>query len=220
VVTRDGQSVTSPPKFFAVLGAMVRDLDELPPPLVARMWRVAVRNEPIPQQAMVRALSRFRLAVMTDDPVRTAGVGLLKAFRRRQGDKEIQPMLNPDHPNAAYQCGRLLAALDYLQYRALGDVGAGVVQRYFGAASTTPALVLGRLLRLAQFHLSKLENKERRGFEHRISEVMNRLDEIPKTLSLEEQTLFALGYYQQKAYRPPAEAGDETQENETSEETK
>lgn len=220
VVARDGHGVTRPPKFFAVLGAMVRDLDELHPPLVARMWRVAVRNEPIPQQAMARALTRFRLAVMTDQPVRTAGVGLLKAFLCRQGDKELQPMLNPNHPDPAYHCGRLLAILDYLQYRALGDVGAGVVQRYFGAASTTPALVLGRLLRLAQFHLAKLENKgERLGFERRIAEVMDRLDEIPRSLKLEEQSLFALGYYQQKAFRPSADTDDATQDNENSEET-
>lgn len=224
VVTRDGHGVTPPPKFFAVLGAMVRDLDELHPPLVARMWRVAVRNERIPQQAMARALTRFRLAVMTDQPVRTAGVGLLRAFLRRQGDKELEPMLNPNHPSPAYQCGRLLAILDYLQYRALGDVGAGVVQRYFGAASTTPALVLGRLLRLAQFHLNKLDNKGlRMGIEKRIAEVMDRLDDIPSTLKLEEQSLFALGYYQQKAYRAPAEEADttasETSTTDTIEET-
>ena len=34
--------------------------------------------------------------------------------------------LNKEHPEPAYQCGRLLAMLASLQYSALGDVGAGV----------------------------------------------------------------------------------------------
>ena len=36
-----------------------------------------------------------------------------------------------------------MALLAAIQEVALGDVGAGVVQRYYAAASTTPALVLG-----------------------------------------------------------------------------
>lgn len=227
VVSRDGTGITSPPKIWAVLGSLVRDLDELPDPLVARMWRVAVRKEPIPQQAAAQALRRFRMAVITDQPVRTAGAGLLKAYLRRSpteyGDLDMTAGLNEEHPNPAYQCGRLMAVLAYLQYRALGDVGAGVVQRYYAAASATPGLVLGRLLRMAQFHLNKLEPRERQSFEYRIGQVMGQLQTgFPPPLSLEEQSMFALGYYHQKAYRPPKETADqdsEESETETPEET-
>ena len=131
--------------------------------------------------------------------------------------------LNETHPHAASQCGRLMAVLAYLQYRALGDVGAGVVQRYYAAASSTPALVLGRLLRMAQFHLNKLDAPERQSFEYRIGQVMGQLkDGFPAPLSLEDQSLFALGYYHQKAYRPSkgeAQEGTEAIDTETSEET-
>lgn len=216
IATRDGRGMTRPPKLYAVLGSLVRELSDLPDPLVAKMWRVAIRNEPIPQQAMARALARFRIAVLTDQPVRTAGAGLLKAYlcrlRNREGASDMSPGLNENHPEPAYQCGRLMAVLDYLQYRALGEVGAGVVQRYFAAASATPALVLGRLMRLAQFHLGKLEtSRERQSFEYRIGQIMGRLENgFPPPLSLEEQSLFALGYYHQKAHRPTqkAEASD------------
>jgi CRISPR-associated protein Csd1 len=223
VVSRDGLGLTAPPKLWAVLGALVRELDELPDPLVAKMWRVAVRNEPIPQQTAARALARVRIAKVTDQPVRTAGVGLLKAFLRRlpDGGHSMEPKLNESHPHPAYQCGRLMAVLDYLQYRALGEVGAGVVQRYYAAASSTPGLVLGRLLRMAQFHLGKLEPHERRSFEYRIGQVMGQLEDgFPSPLSLQEQSLFALGYYHQKSYRPPKdETADADAETETSEET-
>ncbi len=58
--------------------------------------------------------------------------------------EDIKPYLNESHPHPAYQCGRLMAVLAKLQKSALGDVGAGIVQRYYAAASSTPALVLGR----------------------------------------------------------------------------
>lgn len=108
--------------------------------------------------------------------------------------------LNPEHPNSAYHCGRLLAVFARLQRAALGDVGAGVVQRYYTAASQTPGLVLGRLAANAKNHLSKLEGGLAWWYENQIADVMSRIrDQIPSTLTLENQSLFALGYYQQLA---------------------
>ena len=125
----------------------------------------------------------------------------------------MEPYLNESHPDSAYHCGRLMAMLAALQYRALGDVGAGVIQRYYAAASATPALVLGRLIRTSQFHLDKLDRGLARWHEGRIADTFGRIQsDIPLTLSLERQSLFALGYYQQIAFdrsrtRPEAASG-------------
>ena len=109
-----------------------------------------------------------------------------------------------DQP-AAYQYGRVLALLADIQRAALGDVGAGLTQRYFSAASATPALVIGRLVRLAQTgHLPKLDPKLKNWFEDRLAEAWAPLatESVQSTpLSLEDQTLFALGYYHQRADR-------------------
>lgn len=200
ITRRDGDGLAPSPRMLSVLAALVRDLDDLPPPLETQIWNVAVRCQPIPRQAMVRALARLKIDVLTAQPINHARVGLLKAFHLRKGDS-LEPHLNEDHPDSAYQCGRLMAMLAALQYRALGDVGAGVVQRYYASASTTPALVLGRLVRTAQFHLDKLDRGLARWHEGRIAETFGRIqDEIPATLSLERQSLFALGYYQQIAF--------------------
>lgn len=108
--------------------------------------------------------------------------------------------LNPDHPDPAYHCGRLLAVLSNLQRAALGDVGAGVVQRYYAAASQTPGLILGRLAANARNHLAKLDGGLAFWFEDQIADIMGRLgDRAPRILDLEGQGLFALGYYQQLA---------------------
>ena len=215
IVRRDGSGLAPSPKLLAVLGALVRDLDDLPAPLEATMWRVAVRGEPIPRQAMAQALGRLKIDILRNETLNHARVGLLKAFLVRQGDRQMQPMLNEDHPDPAYHCGRLMALLAALQYRALGDVGAGVVQRYYAAASTTPALVLGRLIRTAQFHLNKLEPGLARWHESRLASVTSRIrDRVPRTLTFEEQSLFALGYYQQiaadRADRAKPQAAAET----------
>jgi len=201
IIRRDGDGLAKPPKFMAVLGGLVRDLKDLPAPLVTKMWRVAVKNEPIPQQALSCALARVKVDVIKDEPANHARIGLIKAYHlRKKGGDQMKPYLNEEHPHPAYHCGRLMAVLADLQYSALGDVGAGVVQRYYAAASTTPALVLGRLTRTSQFHLNKLEGGLAYWYEGRIAPIWGRIkDCLPKTLTLEEQSLFALGYYQQKA---------------------
>ena len=113
---------------------------------------------------------------------------------------ELRPLLNENHPDPAYQCGRLMAVMAQLQRRALGDVGAGLIQRYYAAASSTPALVLGRLTRTSQFHLNKLDPGLAHWYDSKIAEIWSRIkDNVPRTLSLESQSVFALGYYQQIA---------------------
>jgi CRISPR-associated protein Csd1 len=209
IVHRDAAGSAKPPKFAAVLAALVRELKDLHAPMAAKLYRVAVRGEPIPLEAMAQALARARIDVIQGERPNHARMGLIKAYhvrkRRQEGanmDEQLKPALNAGLKHPAYQCGRLMAVLGKLQTSALGDVGAGVVQRYYAAASTTPALVFGRLIRGAQFHLNKLIGDQKRGFafwyEQQISEICGQIGtSMPGTLSLQDQSLFALGYYQQ-----------------------
>ncbi|MBC7247328.1 MAG: type I-C CRISPR-associated protein Cas8c/Csd1 [Actinobacteria bacterium] len=219
IIRSGGDALAKSPKFFSVLGGMVRNPSDLRPPsvakssplsspLVAKLWRSAVNNEPIPRSALAYSLERMRIDIIKDEPFNHARIGLIKAYLIRQyrqggGDEMadlIKPDLNDGYPNPAYQCGRLMAILARLQRSALGDVGAGIVQRYYAAASVTPSLVLGRLTRTSQFHLNKLDPGLAHWYEEKITEIWDGLKTgIPKTLSLEEQSLFALGYYQQIA---------------------
>jgi len=205
IVARDGNGNARDPKFMAVCGALVRDLKDLPAPTETTLWKVAVQNLPIPQSLMAQALARFRADLLDKDqpPFNHARMGLIKAYfvrRKPGGDTTMAAIYNPNHPAPAYHCGALLALLANLQRAALGDVGAGVVQRYYVAASQTPGLVLGRLLANARNHLAKLEPKLAWWYEERIAEIMSGLgDAAPRILDLEGQGLFALGYYQKLA---------------------
>ncbi len=205
------------------------------------LWKAAITGGPIGVDLCARALLREKAFRVTGDYERLMGgeqprergpiirrlharMGLIKAYLvrlwRKGGDsmaEETQRGLNPDHPHPAYQCGRLMAVYARLQEAALGRVGSDVVQRYYAAASATPAWVLGRLSRLSQAHLGKLASQGKQGLAHwyesLLAEIWSKLgDEVPATLTVPEQSLFALGYYHQLAHmlagKQEAEAGE------------
>lgn len=201
IVDRNGGKTAAPPKFLAVVGCLVRDLKDAPAPLINALWRTALnKHQAIPYAAFTLALLASRKAVINEEAQNHACMALLKAYHnRKQGEQYMSPYLNPEHESPAYQCGRLLAVLADLQYAALGDVGAGVVQRYYTATSQAPALRIGQLMSNAKNHLTKVGGGLAYEFENRLCEIMGRMTAIPKTLDLEDQSLFALGYYQQLA---------------------
>jgi CRISPR-associated protein Csd1 len=118
---------------------------------------------------------------------------------REDGYMEQLDLTNRD---PAYLSGRLLAVLEFIQEAASPGIKATIVDRYYGTASSAPASVYGRLLRTTQSHLSKLR-KEKRGaytvLQRLLQEVLAGLNAFPATLNLQDQALFALGYYHQRA---------------------
>jgi CRISPR-associated protein Csd1 len=106
---------------------------------------------------------------------------------------------------AAYQLGRLLAQLDNLQKAALGDVNTTLIDRYYSAAAATPGKVFGELLKDSQAHFRKLRVTKPGTYEalqQKLEEVLCKIpaDKWPNTLTMQQQGLFSLGYYHQRAY--------------------
>lgn len=201
IVARDGKELAHDPKFLAVAGSLVRDLKDLPSPWLQQLWRAAISGGLIPAATLAQAVTRTRIDIIQDTPASHARMAIIKTYLiRNRGDKNMKPHMNPDHPHPAYHCGRALALFARLQRAALGDVGAGVVQRYYTAAAQTPGLILGRLAGNAKNHLAKLDGGLAWWYENQLAAIMSHIgDFVPRTLTLEEQSLFALGYYQQLA---------------------
>lgn len=109
--------------------------------------------------------------------------------------------LNEQSTIPAYLLGRLFAVLEKVQGEAIGKMNASIKDRYFTSACASPASVFPILLRLSQHHIAKAEY----GYtsERRIQDIMNLLDveknPIPARLTLDEQGVFVLGYYHQRA---------------------
>ena len=205
VISRDGAHLIRAFKFADILGATVRDLSDVQAPVAAALWRCALKQMPIPYEVMAQTLGRVHIDIVQDEPFRHSRFALLKAFTIRcERVPSMTAELNEHETHPAYLCGRIMALLGAIQREALGDVGAGVIQRYYAAASATPALVLGRLIRTAQIaHLPKIQQEGLRcWFENQLAELWNKMSSAPpRTLTLEEQTLFAMGYYHQLAER-------------------
>ena len=106
--------------------------------------------------------------------------------------------LDKERKDVAYRLGRLFAVLEMTQRDALGrNINATIRDRFYGAASTTPAVVFPRLLRVYQHHLAKLDGGRKVIREKLVQEILDPIDGFPRHLDLEGQGMFALGYYHQ-----------------------
>jgi CRISPR-associated protein Csd1 len=95
---------------------------------------------------------------------------------------------------------------EQIQYEALGDVNANVVDKFYSTLSAAPALVFSRIAANAQNHLRKIRGEKPGAFvslDRRLSETLNLLGAAPPPaqFSLQDQGRFALGYYHEKAKR-------------------
>lgn len=197
--------------------------ENVPPLLAGEVTRAVLTGAPYPQSLLAAALMRLRAG---DDPGTGWHAAVIKACLHRRArarwhpepppPKETVPVsLDRDHPHPAYQLGRLFALLETTQKLALGRLNATIRDRYFGAASATPASVFPLLLRGAQSHLGKLRKSGKGGWvEREIEAIMDRLPPEPvRSLRLADQGRFAVGYYHQRATRvagkPVAEIEDE-----------
>lgn len=193
--------------------AMLEKYDNIPPLLAGEVARAVLEGTRYPRSLLAAAIMRLRAG---DDPATGWHAAVIKAVlareqRLRKIDKhapeslerakeELPVSLHRENADPAYQLGRLFAAYETAQRMALGKVNATIRDRYFGAASATPASVFPILMRGVQNHLGKLR-KSGKGvwLEREIEEITNRLDDhLPRSLPLEAQGRFVLGYYHQR----------------------
>ena len=129
--------------------------------------------------------------------------GIIKAYLIRNGnwkEGENYMGLNEESMEPAYVLGRLFSVLESIQMDANPGIKATIRDRYFNSACATPVSIFPVLIKLKNSHMKKLE-RDKGGakvyYEKLLTELMGKLDEYPKRLSLEEQGKFILGYYHQ-----------------------
>jgi CRISPR-associated protein Csd1 len=180
---------------WLLLAQTARETKDIPPVLGGSLLRSIVTGSRYPLPLLQAVIRRIH----ADREIRHPRAALIKAILIRNFSKEIPVSLNPDHPAASYQLGRLFAALEHVQQSALPGLNATIKDRYFGAASSTPASVFSRLIRMSQHHIGKLDGGRKVWAEKQIQEICSRLAAFPSHLGLEEQGHFALGYYHQRS---------------------
>jgi CRISPR-associated protein Csd1 len=185
-----------------------------PAPLLGgAILRAILTGAPYPAALFNAIITRIR-ADMDDKNKRIRKINyvraaVVKAFLiRKYKHQPYHPIkeglamsLNEECKIPAYVLGRLFAVLEKVQLEAIGTVNASIKDRYFTSACATPGSVFPVLLRLSQHHISKAEY----GYtsDRRIQDLLSLLEvaqnPFPAHLTLDEQGLFILGYYQQRA---------------------
>lgn len=206
----------SPFAIDSLAATTARVPSEVPSGVADALYRAALEGGN-PRALLAPVLNRLRIAAVKSGGnfrYHTSRFALIKLIliRSKESPMEITPQLCETTNDPAYNCGRLLAVLEDLQRAALGKVGANVVQRFYGNASTYPRNVFSYLLRLEKHHLAKLlksKNTESAGYAlgRRIDAICGRFPptapggppEFPALLNPQEQGRFALGFHQQKA---------------------
>jgi CRISPR-associated protein Csd1 len=189
--------------------ATYRELDDVPAPFGREWLRVVWGTRNVPEGVVAKVIHRIQVALAHgDEPARHA-FSILKLFVLREGERHMKAFVNEEHPNVSYHVGRLLAALDFAQQRALGDTNTSNVRRMLGAIMTAPALYLGKIRHLTEVaYLPKMTGNWPDFIGDRIRRISASIgDEIPRILPMREQSTFFLGFDQERTFlqtHPPS----------------
>ena len=177
-------------------------VDNIPPNLSAKVIESVLDGTKYPDTLQQQCIRRIR----AEQHVNRIRAAILKAYLNRKetiyntNEKLITMSLDLENKNQGYLCGRLFAVLEKIQEDAQPGINATIKDRYYGAASSTPITVFGRLLNLTNHHLAKLGGGSKTYYEKMIQEIMTGVSSngLPAHMSLDDQSRFAIGYYHQR----------------------
>lgn len=180
------------------------DLKNAPPNLEGAFFESIVVGAPYPLSILQAVVRRIRAEQAGEHvSVNYARAALLKGFlnrwyRREKSGKEFTVSLDETNTGIGYCLGRLFALLERIQENASGI--STVRERFYGSASSTPAVAFPQLLKLKNHHLAKMDAPGKViYFERLLASVMSHIqDGFPTHLSLFEQGAFSVGYYHQR----------------------
>ncbi len=174
--------------------------ENIPPRLGGDLMQAVLGGTPYPRTLLSAVVQRIR----ADGTINARRTAICCAFiRRNLEEKEFPMSLDRDNPDPAYRLGRLFAVLEMIQQKALPGLNATIRDRYFAAASATPARVFPLLAKNATHHLAKMRKSDGGGLAHwmdaEMGEIWNGLStNLPRSLNLEDQGRFIAGYYHQR----------------------
>ena len=190
------------------------DLENVPPQLAGELMRSILSGARYPRSLLANVIMRMRAEPEVNRMQLGIRAALCKAVLTRDARKgfegagiEVPTMLNETDTNAGYRLGRAFAVLESAQRAALGaQVNATIRDRFYGSASSTPAIVFPILVRNASHHFSRMRKDGRGGLaftmERTLANVLSTFgSEFPRSLRLEDQGRFAIGYYHQRFSR-------------------
>lgn len=196
------------PAFWKLLAetAVQRKSENVSPLLGGALMRSVLTGAKYPESLLSACIGRIRAEAGAKDKngnpmnaINYRRMSMIKACIVRNHNKEVPMSLDKTKKDVPYLLGRLFAIFEKAQEDAAGGkLNSTIKDRYFSSASATPRSIFPILIRLNQHHVSKGEHG---GYYSKlIGEVMEDIppDNLPTHLPLEDQGLFAIGYYHQR----------------------
>jgi CRISPR-associated protein Csd1 len=169
--------------------------ENINPNLSGSVMRSILSGSPLPNTLLSAVLVRIK----AEREISYPRVKLLKAYlNRKTKERKITVSLDKENANVAYCLGRLFATLEKIQEEANPGINATIRDKFYASASSAPNTVFGNLMRLKNHHLAKLPQGRTIYFEKLLGEEISKFASFPAHLSLDDQGIFAIGYYHQR----------------------
>jgi len=179
--------------------------ENIPPLLGGELMRAILNGTRYPRSLMSAILIRIRAEQGEVTAMRAAILRAILTREYRLGfeQKEVPVALDEQDTNPAYRLGRWFAELEAIQKHALPGLNATIRDRFYGSASSAPARTFPVLIRNAMNHLAGLRKEGKADWhEKRLEAIIAGVDHgLPRSLRIEDQARFAIGYYHQRAER-------------------
>lgn len=190
-----------PPTISQMVNATARhddgrpDYDSINPRLAGEITRSVLAGTPYPQSLLGAILRR----ISADGIVDATRAGIIKAMLILNHSREVPMSVDDTRDDPPYLLGRLFALFEKTQEDGLGGrLNRTIKDSYITSAASTPASVFPRLLKLHQHHIERMEGGFKTNRMRDVQAIISRMASFPRTLSLEEQGLFFIGYYSQR----------------------
>lgn len=186
--------------------------------LVEEMLNAILTGSPYPSTLFTQVEIRIR----AEREINREKAAIIKAYlwrnvaKRQKDQKHIYKGVLGVELNISkttylpYRLGRLFAVLEALQSEAFKDnnnrdskPNTTIKDQFFSSACATPVVAFPIIVGRAQNHLRKLKAKNKEGLARYYSGMMDEIignfgESYPAHLSLEDQGIFQIGYYQQR----------------------
>ena len=200
---------TSPPPVWRLLyeTAPQRKAENIPPTLGGALMRAILTGAPYPRALLAAVVARIRV----DKNINVVRAAVCKAvivrdYRLGIKGEGVPVALQENSNDTAYNLGRLFAAYAHAE-RSLAERNATLRDKYAGAASATPLRVFPGLMRGYEHNRAGLAKSGGRKagagvrVEQAVSQIVDLLpgtDDLPVSLTLEQQARFFIGFYHQE----------------------
>jgi CRISPR-associated protein Csd1 len=163
--------------------------------------RAVLSGSDYPRTLLASVIRRIR----ADHDINARRAAIIAAVLRRNFKEKIPMSLDRSNPDPAYRLGRLFAAYAYAEH-SYAKRSATLRDKYLAGASANPAGIFPLLMRGYENNRSALlkQQDEKRAYgikaEKEVAQILDLMDGalgFPKSLNLEEQGKFFIGFYHQ-----------------------